>query len=97
MKRALDPSERGFRFTSLCVCLAVLISSLAIFPAPLVSGKGTLPVPQKQNGPANDKGRKVKPLPPEKGRPAMTLPNLDDTIADAKKRLQDSLVKFPVG
>src|SRR5258708_32872723 len=84
--------QRLVRWTSLCVCLALVISSLFMIPVPFVSGKGAIPSTQAQSNqvPDNGKARKVNPEPPQKGAPAVMLPNLDE----AKQR-QDPKAEAP--
>src|SRR5712692_8363704 len=80
MRRAHRLPKRLVRLTSLCACLALVLTSLAMVPPLRVSGRVTLPSAQDQDnqGPKNDKARKVKAEPPQKGAPAANLPNLDD-------------------
>src|SRR5229473_2422762 len=80
MRRARRFPQRLVRWTSVWVCLALVVTSLAMVPVPLVNGKGEIPATQGQGNqvPPNDKARKVKPEPPEKGAPFANLPNLDE-------------------
>src|SRR6267142_1761568 len=76
MKPAHCLSARLIRWTSLCVCLALILATLTLI-TPISSGSGF--VPQGRNGePNNGKGKRVEPAPPVTGAPVATLPNLED-------------------
>jgi len=66
MKRARRFPGRLLRWTSICVCLALVLVSLV--PLPLVKGKASNPFAQ---------GPKITPPLPQKGAPFPNLPNLD--------------------
>ncbi len=77
MRRAHRLPARLIRWTSLCVCFALVLASLTLF-SPISSGSGFKP--QGRNlQPDNGKGKKVAPAPPLPGAPAANLPNLDET------------------
>src|SRR5712692_3131317 len=89
MKRARRLSQRLVRWTSLCVCFALVLSCLAIVPIASVTGKsrsgryGTArgservdPAPGQGNG--NGQGRRIAAPQPQPGPPRAGLPNLDD-------------------
>src|SRR5260370_39029906 len=80
MQHAHRVPKRLVRLTSLCACLALVLPSLAMVPPLWVSGRVTPPSAQAQDnqGPKNDKARKIKAEPPQKGAPTGTLPNLDE-------------------
>ncbi len=78
MKRARRFPQPLVRWTSLCVSFALVLTSLAMFPLPLVSGKDSSTQGQDNQGPKNDKARKVKAEAPQKGAPSATLPNIDE-------------------
>ena len=93
MRRAHRFPQRLVRWTSLCVCLALVLTSLALVPFSVVVGNGGVrygtarrservdPAPGQSNG--NGKARKVNATPPQPGPPAATLPNLDDVRRSA--------------
>src|SRR2546425_8737125 len=66
MKRTRRFPGRLLRWTSLCVCFALVLVSLV--PLPLASSKASLSLAQ---------GPKITPPPPQKGAPFPNLPNLD--------------------
>ena len=66
MKRTRRFPGRLLRWTSLCVCLALVLVSLV--PLPLASVEASAPFAQ---------GQKITPPPPQKGAPFPNLPNLD--------------------
>ena len=77
MRRAHRLSTRLIRWTSLCVCLALILASLTLI-TPISSGSGF--VPQGRNGqPNNGKAKRVTPVPPLPGAPAASLPSLEET------------------
>jgi YD repeat-containing protein len=75
MRRARRFPQRLVRWTSLCVCLALIVTSLAMVP--LGGAYKSIALAQGSDSP-NGKGRKVTPAPPERGAPAANLPNLDE-------------------
>jgi YD repeat-containing protein len=96
MKRTRRPSQRLVRWTSLCVCFALILSCLAIVPFASVTGKsrsgrGSSPTVRKgsQSGnPGSGQGRRIAAPTPQPGPPAAGLPNLDDLrrAADDSRR-----------
>jgi YD repeat-containing protein len=76
MKRAHRFPQRLVRWTSLCVCLALVLTSLAMVP--LAGGNNSIALAQGRSDSPNGKGRKVSPAPPVPGAPAASLPNLDE-------------------
>src|SRR6266568_4699845 len=76
MRRTHRLSAKSIRCTSLCTCLALILSSLALItPA---SSKSAF-VFQGQNGQGtNRNAKKVPPSPPQPGAPVAVLPNLDE-------------------
>ena len=66
MKRTHRSPGRLLRWTSIGVCLALVLVSLV--PLPLVKGKASNPFAQ---------GPKITPPLPQKGAPFPNLPNLD--------------------
>src|SRR6266581_6107820 len=92
MKRARRLSQRLVRWTSVCVCLALVLSCLAIVPFASVTGKsrgkrggslthngrGTSPTVREGSGQGNGQERRVTPPTPQPGPPRAGLPNLDD-------------------
>src|SRR5260370_37944567 len=80
MQHAHRVPKRLVRLTSLCACLALVLPSLAMVPPLRVSGRVTPPSAQAQDnqGPKNNKARKIKAAPPQTGAPTRTLPNLDE-------------------
>ncbi len=91
MKRARRLSQRLVRWTSLCVCFALVLSCLAIVPFASVTGKSRVratrygtargservdSAPGLDNG--NGQGRRVAAPQPQPGPPRAGLPNLDD-------------------
>lgn len=85
MRRAHRFPLRLVRGTSLCICLALVLTSLAMFPLPLVSGRGSTQN-QGNQGSENGKSRKVKAASPERGAPNATLPNLDEAKHNGNRR-----------
>lgn len=76
MRRTHRLCARLTRWTSLCVCLALILASLTLI-TPTSSGSGFMP--QSRNGQTdNGKARKVKPVPPALGAPEVQSPNLED-------------------
>jgi len=59
------------------VCLSIVLSSPIIVPVSADSASQAQKQDRKKDS-GNDKARKVKPTPPDKGRPKLTLPNLDE-------------------
>ena len=79
MRRVRRFPQRLVRWTSLCVCLALILTSLAMVPVPLVGGRSSISSTNGQDDQgSNGKARKVKAEPPRRGAPAATMPNLDD-------------------
>ena len=86
MKRARRLSQRLVRWTSLCVCFALVLSCLAIVPFASVTGKsrsgrGSSPTVREgsvQGSSLNGQGRRVAAPQPQPGPPRAGLPNLDD-------------------
>jgi len=76
MRGARRFPQRLVRWTSLCVCLALVLTSLAMVP--LAGGNNSIALAQGQSVSPNGKGRKVTPAPPETGAPAANLPNLNE-------------------
>lgn len=68
--------QRLVRETSLCVCLALVLTSLAMVP--LTGTHNSIALAQGGSDSPNGKGRKVTPAPPERGAPAANLPNLNE-------------------
>jgi hypothetical protein len=75
MRRAHRFPRRLVRWTSLCICLALVLGSLVILPKPFFIG--TIGSALAQSGAQNDKARKVKSDAAKKGAPAGGLPNLE--------------------
>jgi hypothetical protein len=73
MRRARRFPQRLVRWMSLCVCLALVLTSQAMVP--LTGTNNSIALAQGSDSP-NGKGRKVTPAPPERGAPAANLPNL---------------------
>jgi hypothetical protein len=73
MNRARRFSGSSIRWTTLAICLALILSSLGVSPFASASS-----FTQDRNQPRNDKARRVKPAPPEKTVPFANLPKLDD-------------------
>jgi YD repeat-containing protein len=81
MKRARRLSQRLVRWTSLCICFALVLSALAVFPFQVSTGKNAKFNPPGQNpqgSSPNAKARRVNAAPPQAGPPVAKLPNLDD-------------------
>lgn len=78
MRRTHRLPTRFISWISLSGCFSLLLTSLAIVPLPLVSSKSALVSQGESNQGTNDKARKVKADPPQKGAPAANLPNLDE-------------------
>src|SRR5205807_9570728 len=87
MKRTRHFSQRLVRCTSVSVCLALVLSVLAIVPMQTVNGKGPVPPAQGRSGqgnsgrnsqPNSDKAKRVALVPPQVGPPAVSLPKLDE-------------------
>jgi hypothetical protein len=77
MRPARRFPQRLVRWTGLCVCLALVLTSLAMVP--LAGGNNSIALAQGQSDPSNGKGRKVRPEAPRTGAPMAGLPNLDET------------------
>jgi hypothetical protein len=103
MKRAHRFSPRLVRWISLSVCFALILSVLTTGPLQAVNGKGfgyerrtkpitkpSPPVPQGRREPPKGNGKKVDPVPPQPGPPAVSLPNLDEA-----RRLRPSAPRAP--
>src|SRR6266849_6980526 len=81
MKRARRFPQRLVRWTSLCVCFALVLSCLVV-PFASVTGKGrgsrgSSPT-VREGAQGNGQERRVTPRPPQPGPPAGRFPNLDD-------------------
>ena len=76
MKRSRRLHSRLVREISLCLSLALTVVLLGT-PFAQVSGNPNF-LPQRRNDPRNDKARRVDPPRPERGAPALDLPNLDE-------------------
>lgn len=72
MRRARRLPLRLVRATTLCVCLALIMTCLD--PRPLVSAKGAISSQRQGDQSSNGKARKVKAEPPRTGAPAATMP-----------------------
>ena len=93
MKRARRFPRRLVRWTSVCVCFALVVSCLAIVPFASVTGKsrgkrGTSPTVREGSGQGNGQERRVAAPTPQPGPPRAGLPNLDDLrrAADDSRR-----------
>ena len=73
MKRARRFPQRLVRRTGLCVCLALVLTSLAMGPLPFVSGKVSATQGQGNQESGNGKARKVTPEPPQPGAMPTTM------------------------
>lgn len=91
MRRQLRFPQQLIRWTSLCVCLALVVGSLFMVPVPFVSGKGSIAPtqPQGNQGSDNGKARKVDATPPQPGPPVAKLPNLDEVRRSADEALRN--------
>src|SRR5712671_6796631 len=80
MKRARRFPQRLVRWTSLCVCFALVLSSFVLFPSQVSIGKSAKFKSPAQNpqGNGNSQGSRVNARPPQPGPPKGTLPNLDE-------------------
>jgi YD repeat-containing protein len=80
MKRARRFPQRLVRWTSLCVCFVLVLTSFVLFPSQVSIGKNTRSGKPSANSGAQSNGqeRRVAPRPPQPGPPPGTLPNLDD-------------------
>src|SRR5260370_11000363 len=80
MKRARRFPQRLVRWTSLCVCLALVLASFVLFPSQVSIGKNTRSGKPSANSGAQGNGqeRRVTPPTPLAGPPKTGLPNLDD-------------------
>src|SRR5712692_3795320 len=81
MKRARRFPRRLIHLTSLCVCFALILSVLAVFPFQVGTGKNgkvNSTGQSEQGSSPNGKGRRVAAPQPQPGPPAANLPNLDD-------------------
>jgi hypothetical protein len=90
MKRARRFPQRLVRWTSLCVCFALVLTSFVLFPSQASIGKNTRSgKPSATSGvEGNGQERRVAPRPPRPGPPAGRLPNLDDMrrVTDQERR-----------
>ncbi|MGH9970022.1 MAG: DUF4214 domain-containing protein [Pyrinomonadaceae bacterium] len=76
MKRACRLHPPLVRWTSVSVCLLLVVSSLAA-SQPAFADRDSI-LPQRREYPPNDKARKVNPPPLERGVAFSGLPNLND-------------------
>src|SRR5713226_1413107 len=83
MGRTHRLTARSNRWTGLCICFALIMSSLTLI-TPASSKAGFLPQGRNSQG-NNRNAKKVSPKPPQPGAPALALPNLED----AKHRRSD--------
>jgi hypothetical protein len=97
MKRARRFPQRLVRWTSLCVCFALVLTSFALFPSQVSIGKNTKFTSPGQNAQGNGQDRRVNARPPQPGPPAGTLPNLDEMrrTTDDERRHGRSAVHAP--
>jgi hypothetical protein len=75
------PDASGLvRWTSLCVCFALVLTSFVLFPSQVSIGKNTRNARPSANSSAHGNGqeRRVNARPPQPGPPAGKLPNLDE-------------------
>src|SRR5260370_6353643 len=83
-------SERLVRWTSLCVCFALVLTSFVLFPSQVSIGKNTRSGKPSANSGAQGNGqeRRVTPPTPKPGPPMAGLPDLDDLrrAADNSRR-----------
>jgi YD repeat-containing protein len=93
MRRAHRLPKRLVRLTSLCACLALVLTSLAMVPPLRVSGRVTFSSTQDKQDPDNGKARKVKAEPPQQGPPSMMLPDLDEV---KRKHEREPEVPLPI-
>ena len=74
--------QRLVRWTSLCVCFALVLSALAIVPFASATGKSRgrriSPTVKEGSQSGNVQERRVAPRPPQPGPPPGKIPNLDD-------------------
>src|SRR5213593_2273716 len=73
MRRTHLQSARSRRWTSLCVCIALILSTLTLIIP--VSSKSGFP---QSSGINNRNVKKVAPKAPQPGAPSLTLPNLEN-------------------
>jgi hypothetical protein len=85
--------RRLVRWTSLSVCLALILTSLATVRVPPVSGHASSKQTQDEQEPKNDKVRKVTAEPPRKSPPEGTWPNLDEA---RQKRDSEPRAQAPI-
>src|SRR6266404_8308237 len=77
MKRTHRLPARFIRWTSLCVCFALVLSCLVVTPLGSFDHSSTA-LAQGQTGSLNGNAKKVEPAPPLAGPPAANLSNLDE-------------------
>src|SRR5713226_6168472 len=83
MRRTHHLPANLIRWTSLCICFALIQTSLTLI-TPASSKSGFLL--QGRNGQGDNRNaKKVSPKPPQPGAPALALPNLEDT----RQRMND--------
>src|SRR6266852_5632002 len=80
MRRDRRFPQRLVRWTSLCVCFALVLTSFVLFPSQVSMGKNARSGKPSANSSAQGNGqeRRVTPRPPQPGPPAGRFPNLDD-------------------
>src|SRR5260370_23425098 len=83
MRRTHRLPARLIRWTSLSVCLVLVLSCFVVTPL-AKSNHNSRAVAKGQRG--NDNAKKVEPAPPVAGPPAANLPNLDEV----RQRLQQA-------
>jgi hypothetical protein len=76
MKSARRFPQRLVRWPGLCVCLALVLTSLAM--TPLGGPNNLIALAQGRSDSPNGKGRKVSPAPPLPGAPEASLPSLEE-------------------
>src|SRR5258708_33498717 len=82
--------QRLVRWTSLCVCFALILTSVVLFPSQVSIGKNTRSGKPSANSGAQGNGqeRRVAAPTPQAGPPRAGLPDLDDLrrAADDSRR-----------
>src|SRR5713226_4550823 len=80
LKRARRFSQRLVRWTSPCVCFALVLTSFVLFPSQVSIGKNARSGKPSATSSAQGNGqeRRVTPPTPQPGPPRAGLPNLDD-------------------
>src|SRR5258707_1144848 len=80
MKRARRFPQRLVRWTSLCVCFALVLTSFVLFPSQASTDKNARSAKLRANSGAQGNGqeRRAKPRPPQPGPPPGNIPNLDE-------------------